>query len=146
MNRHEAREENMQVDLIAYTQQNPALTPNVVAGRSDLATIANGHGTYPEKLIEYAGRVCYRSTHRMGTAPGFIVARVREGHEDIIEHVVVTCVFAATRRPETGVCSTVTARSAGWVRVTGWLAATPGSGWIYSARAWPRKLSRSCSR
>lgn len=89
----------MQVDLIAYTQQNPALTPNVVAGRSDLATIADGHGTYPEKLIEYAGRVCYRSTHRMGTAPGFIVARVREGHEDIIEHVVVTLRFRGDDAP-----------------------------------------------
>lgn len=80
----------MQVELLAYTQQNPALTPEVVAGHSDLETIPQGHGAFPEQLIEYAGRVCYRSTHRMGTAPEFIAARVREGHEDIIEHVVVT--------------------------------------------------------
>jgi len=80
----------MQVELIAFTQANSALTSDVVTGHSDLGTIAKGHGTYPEKLIEYAGRVCYRSTHRMGTAPQFITARVREGHEDIIEHVVVT--------------------------------------------------------
>ena len=32
------------------------------------------------------GRVCYGSTHKIGTAPNFLQARVREGHEDIIEH------------------------------------------------------------
>ncbi|MFN8465874.1 MAG: FAD-dependent thymidylate synthase [Caldilineaceae bacterium] len=80
----------MQVELIAYTQRNPALTPESVAGLGDLATIWDGKGTYAENVIEYAGRVCYRSTHRMGTASGFIADRVREGHEDIIEHVVVT--------------------------------------------------------
>lgn len=80
----------MQVELIAYTRPNPALTPDTVAGQSDLDAIPQGHGQFPEQLIEYAGRVCYRSTHRMGTAPEFISARVREGHEDIIEHVVVT--------------------------------------------------------
>ena len=80
----------MRGQLLSYTQQNPALTPAVAAGRSDLATLWNGHGNFPEQLIEYAGRVCYLSTHRMGTAPEFISARVREGHEDIIEHVVIT--------------------------------------------------------
>ena len=68
----------MQVELLAYTQSNPALTPETTVGRSDLATIPDGHGPFPEQLIEYAGRVCYRSTHRMGTAPEFIAARVRE--------------------------------------------------------------------
>lgn len=80
----------MRAQLLSYTQQNPALTPAVAAGRNDLATIWKGHGRFPEQLIEYAGRVCYLSTHRMGTAPEFISARVREGHEDIIEHVVIT--------------------------------------------------------
>lgn len=42
--------------------------------------------TFAEDLIEYAGRVCYRSTDRQGTAPGFITDRIREGHEDIVEH------------------------------------------------------------
>ena len=89
----------MQVELMAFTQPNPALMPAIVTGQSDLATIANGHGTYPEKLIEYAGRVCYRSTHRMGTATEFIAARVREGHEDIIEHVVVTLRIRGSTAP-----------------------------------------------
>ncbi|RME63911.1 MAG: FAD-dependent thymidylate synthase, partial [Caldilineae bacterium] len=80
----------MQIELLAYTQVNPALDPNALAHVSDLATLWRGQSTFQENLIEFAGRVCYRSTHRMGTAPGFIQARVREGHEDIIEHVVVT--------------------------------------------------------
>jgi thymidylate synthase (FAD) len=76
--------------LIAYTQRNPALTPASVEGLGDLSTIWDGKGTYAENVIEFAGRVCYRSTHRMGTAGDFIADRVREGHEDIIEHVVAT--------------------------------------------------------
>jgi thymidylate synthase (FAD) len=80
----------VQAELIAYTQRNGALTPQSVAGLGDLATIWDGKGTYAENIIEFAGRVCYRSTHRMGTAGDFIADRVREGHEDIIEHVVVT--------------------------------------------------------
>jgi thymidylate synthase (FAD) len=89
----------MRAQLLSYTQQNPALTPEAVAGRGDLATIWNGHGMFPEQLIEYAGRVCYLSTHRMGTAPEFISARVREGHEDIIEHVVITFRIEGTNAP-----------------------------------------------
>ncbi len=49
--------------------------------------VRRGAGTLAENLIEYAGRVCYRSDVRMGTQPSFISLRVREGHEDIIEHV-----------------------------------------------------------
>ncbi len=79
----------MQAQLIAYTQRNPQLTSAGVAALGDLATIWDGQGVYAENIIEYAGRVCYHSTHRMGTAPHFIADRVREGHEDIIEHVVV---------------------------------------------------------
>jgi len=89
----------MRAQLLSYTQQNPALTPSIAAGRGDLATLWNGHGMFPEQLIEYAGRVCYLSTHRMGTAPEFISARVREGHEDIIEHVVVTFQLDETDAP-----------------------------------------------
>jgi thymidylate synthase (FAD) len=89
----------MHVELIAYTQPNPALTPAAVAGHGDLNTLAAGHGTYAEQLIEYAGRVCYRSTQRMGTAPEFISARVREGHEDIIEHVTATVQVSGTDEP-----------------------------------------------
>lgn len=89
----------MQVELLAYTQRNPALTPESVDGFSDLASLWQGKGTYAENVIEYAGRVCYSSTARMGTALEFISARVREQHEDIIEHVVVTLRITGTDEP-----------------------------------------------
>jgi len=80
----------MHMELLAYTRPNPALDPAELTGVGDLATIWKGQSTYQENIIEYAGRVCYRSTARMGTAANFISARVREGHEDIIEHIVIT--------------------------------------------------------
>jgi thymidylate synthase (FAD) len=89
----------MRAHLLSYTQQNPVLTPTVAAGRGDLVSLWQGHGLFPEQLIEYAGRLCYLSTHRMGTAPEFISARVREGHEDIIEHVVITFRLEGTEAP-----------------------------------------------
>ncbi len=80
----------MNIELVAYSQENPALDPADLLEVSDLAKIWNGASTFPENVIEYAGRVCYRSTHRMGNAPRFIINRVKEGHEDIIEHIVAT--------------------------------------------------------
>ena len=47
-----------------------------------------GNGT-PEELLEHAGRVCYRSERR-GEAGSFLQARIREGHESIIEHASLT--------------------------------------------------------
>ena len=43
----------------------------------------------PESLIEHAGRVCYRSQSR-GDPAAFLRARLREGHESIIEHASAT--------------------------------------------------------
>ena len=60
----------MQVDLIAITN------------------FLSGNGT-PEELIEHAGRVCYRSQSRGNTA-AFLRARLRDGHESIIEHASAT--------------------------------------------------------
>jgi len=41
----------------------------------------------PEYTIEHAGRVCYRSEFQ---SPGFIQARIRDGHESIIEHASIS--------------------------------------------------------
>ena len=60
----------MKVELIAVTQY------------------LGGDGT-PEALIEHAGRVCYRSESR-GNPAAFLRARLREGHESIIEHASAT--------------------------------------------------------
>jgi thymidylate synthase (FAD) len=43
----------------------------------------------PEGLLELAGRACYRSAGR-GEPGKFLRARLREGHESIIEHASVT--------------------------------------------------------
>ncbi len=67
------------VTLLSYTRMDAAR----LAG----TPIQAGAGTLQENLIEYAGRVCYRSDAKMGHNPTFIDLRVREGHEDIIEHV-----------------------------------------------------------
>ncbi len=48
----------------------------------------HGDGT-PEELLEHAGRVCYRSESR-GEPGRFLQARVREGHESLIEHASAT--------------------------------------------------------
>jgi thymidylate synthase (FAD) len=42
-----------------------------------------------EELLELAGRVCYRSEGR-GNPTRFLQARVREGHESLIEHATAT--------------------------------------------------------
>jgi thymidylate synthase (FAD) len=47
-----------------------------------------GDGT-PEGLLEHAGRVCYRSESK-GDSGRFLQARIREGHESIIEHASAT--------------------------------------------------------
>ena len=60
----------MKVELIAVTQY------------------LRGDGT-PEELIEHAGRVCYRSQSR-GDPATFLRARLRDGHESIIEHAGAT--------------------------------------------------------
>lgn len=47
-----------------------------------------GNGT-PEELLEHAGRVCYRSVSH-GDPGQFLRARIREGHESLIEHASAT--------------------------------------------------------
>lgn len=42
-----------------------------------------------EGLLEYAGRACYRSEPK-GKPGKFLSARIREGHESLIEHASVT--------------------------------------------------------
>ncbi|MCP4167353.1 MAG: hypothetical protein GY759_15900 [Chloroflexi bacterium] len=69
----------MKVTLLAHTELDSVLAAD--------SLIRQGVGTLQENVIEYAGRVCYRSDARMGKQPTFIALRVREGHEDIIEHV-----------------------------------------------------------
>lgn len=64
----------MHVELIALTRYLPDADPDAAG---------------PEALIEHAGRVCYRSQSR-GDPAAFLRARLREGHESIIEHASAT--------------------------------------------------------
>jgi len=78
------------VVLLAYTQLNPnAPLPE---------EISRGSSTEQEALIEYAARICYRSMDRMGSNPTFILQRMKEGHEDIIEHISATFLFDGCSR------------------------------------------------
>ena len=79
----------LKVELLSFTRMLPAQFDNV--------PISKGAGTLQENLIEYAGRICYRSDAKMGHNPTFIDLRVREGHEDIIEHV--RFIFKVTGQP-----------------------------------------------
>jgi len=82
----------MNVVLLAYTQVNPDTVSLPAPLRASLEQQEDGGGTSasPEHLVEFAGRVCYRSEDRMGRGKRFIAARVGEGHESIIEHLSFT--------------------------------------------------------
>jgi len=54
-------------------------------------------GKTPEELLVHAGRVCYRSRSR-GDPGKFLRARVREGHESIIEHASATFEISGVSR------------------------------------------------
>ena len=88
----------MHVVMLAYTQMNPEL-PKEDQEASDVRyLLAQGSEEFASHLIEFAGRVCYRSTDKQGRAPGFIAARIHEGHEDIIEHCSATFLIEGISR------------------------------------------------
>jgi thymidylate synthase (FAD) len=89
----------MKVVLLAYTQLNPD-TGSLPAPLRETLQQQEGRATSasPERLVEYAGRVCYRSEDRMGRGQRFISARVGEGHESIIEHLSFTFLIEGISR------------------------------------------------
>jgi len=48
------------------------------------------------KLLTQAGRVCYKS-ERVGGEEEFLRARIRQGHESVLEHGSVTVLFVTNR-------------------------------------------------
>jgi len=81
----------MRIILLAYTQLNPDV-------RALPIPLRRSEGSAPERLIEFAGRICYRSTNKMGRNPHFIEARIREGHESIVEHASFTFLIEGISR------------------------------------------------
>ncbi|MBM4444250.1 MAG: FAD-dependent thymidylate synthase [Chloroflexi bacterium] len=50
-----------------------------------------------ELLIEYAGRLCWGTTDKVGTTPGRIEGWLAQGHESVIEHAAATFYVRASR-------------------------------------------------
>lgn len=66
---------------------------SVAGDAACLLSLPSTIATEQEAITELAGRICYRSTEKMGHAPGFLRARMAEGHLDIFEHVWITAVL-----------------------------------------------------
>jgi len=50
-----------------------------------------------EEVIEYAGRLCWDTTDKLGTAPNRIQKWIEDGHESVIEHASATFYIRASR-------------------------------------------------
>jgi thymidylate synthase (FAD) len=78
---------NIEVKLLAITD----LT-------HQLEHCAEGAKNKPtEELIEYAGRLCWDTTDKLGTNPGRIQEWIRVGHESMVEHACATFYIRASR-------------------------------------------------
>lgn len=57
------------------------------------------HSSAPLELIEIAGRTCYKSEGRMtkNSAPKFVEAILKRGHESVLEHATATARFICDR-------------------------------------------------
>lgn len=52
---------------------------------------------HPEQLLEYAGRLCWDTTDRLGKNPKRIQEWIQVGHESVIEHASATFYIRASR-------------------------------------------------
>lgn len=50
-----------------------------------------------ESLVETAGRLCYASGNKAGTNPEYLQARIKQGHESLIEHASATFYIKSSR-------------------------------------------------
>lgn len=50
-----------------------------------------------ENLLERSGRICYASEDKLGTNQKWLQARIRQGHESLIEHASATFFIKASR-------------------------------------------------
>jgi len=50
-----------------------------------------------EDLVEQAGRLCYASGENIGRNDKWLQARIRQGHESLVEHAVATFYIKASR-------------------------------------------------
>lgn len=50
-----------------------------------------------QELVEQAGRLCYDSGDKLGTSKKWLQARIKQGHESLIEHASATFYIKASR-------------------------------------------------
>ena len=50
-----------------------------------------------EELLEKAGRICYATGDKLGTNKEWLAARIKQGHESLIEHASATFYIKASR-------------------------------------------------
>ena len=84
--------------MISHTFLNPYLHQG--DSYSDLATVKSGAGSPRDKLCEYAARVCYRSTDKMGRKEEFLPQLMEYGHLDVIEHANIVMSFEGSHTYE----------------------------------------------
>ncbi len=60
-------------------------------------SLAEVQGNASEQLIEYAGRLCWDTTDKLGTNPKRIQEWIEVGHESVIEHASATFYIRASR-------------------------------------------------
>ncbi|MCS7221332.1 MAG: FAD-dependent thymidylate synthase [Anaerolineae bacterium] len=128
----------MNVRLLSCTRLNPALSAVDDLGDVRMMLEATA-GTEQERLAEFAARVCYRSTDKMGHNPGFLQSRLREGHEDVIEHVTFVVFVSGTGLAEPADVSPRRDEPIWWRMANRHLEVTPWrDGWVVSgnARVW----------
>jgi thymidylate synthase (FAD) len=80
---------NIEVKLLAITGPISATAASPEENES--------HLTDPEELIEYAGRLCWDSTDKLGTTSDRIQKWIEMGHESVIEHASATFYIRASR-------------------------------------------------
>ena len=77
----------MKVNLIASTRLEGGLSKDVIC---ELGLPFNGLETDAERLIEFAGRLCYKSFHRprpeTAKTEDYIKNIIAQGHESVLEH------------------------------------------------------------
>lgn len=89
----------MKVNLIASTRLEGGLSKDVIC---ELGLPFNGLETDAERLIEFAGRLCYKSFHRprpeTAKTEDYIKNIIAQGHESVLEHASASFHVAGVSR------------------------------------------------
>ena len=80
----------MQVTLLAYTQM-VYDKPQSLLAQQLVDYVATGEHAFNDALVEYAGRICYSTTNKLGHNPKFVLQRICDDkHIGLLEHCSAT--------------------------------------------------------